>query len=293
MTTGYKLQQIEQKLEPVIAQTIEHFNDVKDSELVVSNSIPILFFGDLEAYLNSPMKIVTVALNPSDKEFSETRFVTSEDVLTNTKSYASTLSSYFSFNPYTRWFNNFEKLLHHLKASYYPENNRPSFPNDPKTPMSNAVLHTDICSPIATAKTWSKLKSKTEKEFREKLQANGKVIWSELISVLRPDIILVSGGLGMCDYFDVSWCDVKLPDEFDKSHKMRSATYNGSKLFWFSGKNTPLSFQDIQLGVLAEYVLGKGKEALEVPSKKTPFILSFFVVALIFTLLLIVFSSLF
>ena len=99
--------------------------------------------------------------------------------------------------------------------------------------------------------------------------------------------------LGMCDYFEVSWCDVKLPDEFDKSHKMRSATYNGSKLFWFSGKNTPLSFQDIQLGVLAEYVLGKGKEALEVPSKKTPFILSFFVVALIFTLLLIVFSSLF
>lgn len=263
MTMGYKLQQIEQKLEPVIAQTIEHFNDVKDSELVVSNSIPILFFGDLEAYLNSPMKIVTVALNPSDKEFSETRFVTSEDVLTNTKSYASTLSSYFSFNPYTRWFNNFEKLLHHLKSSYYPENNRPTFPNDPKTPISNIVLHTDICSPIATAKTWSKLKSKTEKEFREKLQANGKVIWSELISVLRPDIILVSGGLGMCDYFDASWCDVKLPDEFDKSHKMRSATYNGSKLFWFSGKNTPLSFRDSQLGVLAENVLGKGKEALE------------------------------
>ena len=262
MTTGCNFQQIGQKLEPVIAQTIEHFNDVKDSELVVSNSIPILFFGDLEAYLNSPMKIVTVALNPSDKEFSETRFVTSEDVLTNTKSYASTLSSYFSFNPYTRWFNNFEKLLHHLKSSYYPENNRPSFPNDPKTPISNIVLHTDICSPIATAKTWSKLKSKTEKEFREKLQANGKVIWSELISVLKPDIILVSGGLGMCDYFDASWCDVKLPDEFDKSHKMRSATYNGSKLFWFSGKNTPLSFQDIQLSVLEEYVLGKGKEAL-------------------------------
>ena len=65
MTTGYKLQQIEQKLEPVIAQTIEHFKDVKDSELVVSNSIPILFFGDLEADLNSPMKIITVALNPS------------------------------------------------------------------------------------------------------------------------------------------------------------------------------------------------------------------------------------
>ena len=257
MTAGYKLQQIEQKLEPVIAQTIEHFNDVKDSELVVSNSIPILFFGDLEAYLNSPMKIVTVALNPSDKEFSETRFVTSEDVLTNTKSYATTLSSYFSFNPYTRWFNNFEKLLHHLKASYYPKNNRPTFPSDPKTPISNVVLHTDICSPIATAKTWSKLQSKTEKEFREKLQSNGKVIWSELISVLKPDIILVSGGLGMCDYFDVSWCDVKLPDEFDKSHKMRSATYNGSKLFWFSGKNTPLSFQDIQLSVLARYVLGR------------------------------------
>jgi hypothetical protein len=88
MTTGYNVQQIEQKLESVIAHTIEHFNDVKDSELVVSNSIPILFFGDLEAYLNSPIKIVTVALNPSDKEFSETRFVASEDVLTNSKSYA-------------------------------------------------------------------------------------------------------------------------------------------------------------------------------------------------------------
>lgn len=35
----------------------------------VDPSIPILYFGDLTAYENSPKRIVTVALNPSNVEF--------------------------------------------------------------------------------------------------------------------------------------------------------------------------------------------------------------------------------
>src|SRR5215217_5621618 len=36
---------------------------------VVRPSIPILYFGDLPRYAASPLKIITVALNPSHHEF--------------------------------------------------------------------------------------------------------------------------------------------------------------------------------------------------------------------------------
>src|SRR4051812_23219231 len=47
----------------------------RHEEFVVKPSVPILFFGDLQRYLSSPVRIVTVGLNPSRIEFPcEARF---------------------------------------------------------------------------------------------------------------------------------------------------------------------------------------------------------------------------
>lgn len=243
------------EIEPIISQTFNHFHSIKESELVVKKSIPILFFGNIFDYQFSPLKIVTVALNPSDKEFSETRFDTDFGVLDNPHRYLKTLSDYFKLNPYSRWFNNYEKLLQHLGASYYPSDKRPNFPLNYESKITNCAIHTDICSPIATSKTWSKLLSKSEKEFKYHLQSNGELIWANLINCLKPDLILLSGAKRMQEFFDVDWQEIKLPNNFHSSHRVSKASNKQSKIYWFSAKNTPLSFKDSQLSFLAEQVL--------------------------------------
>jgi hypothetical protein len=256
MLNGLRYYLLRHKLNPLISRVFHHYQANKDNPLIVSGSIPVLFFGDLEAYSKSKTKIITVALNPSDKEFDEPRFYTSADVYNNHGKYIAALSAYFKRNPYRRWFNNYEKLLQRLNASYYPEEGRPDFIStqieQPK--VQNRVLHTDICSPLATSQTWSKIKSKEDRAFRTKLEKEGIQIWFQLAGILKPDIILISGAKSFCDYFNISWEEVNLPDDFDRTHKMRRGRFNGSAIYWLSGKNTPLSFKDNQLETVARLI---------------------------------------
>ena len=55
--------------------------------------------------------------------------------------------------------------------------------------FTNIAVHTDICTPVATNPTWSKLKKCEIKELIE----DGFKIWVELVEkILRPSIILIS-----------------------------------------------------------------------------------------------------
>jgi len=226
-----------------------HFKDHQHKKAVVQKSIPILFFGDLDAYRNSKKRILTVALNPSDKEFSEARFDVSPSTLSDDSQYIKTLSEYFESNPYRFWFNHFEKLLQTIGASYYSRTSRPIFAAikpDAETDF-NRALHTDICSPIATSVTWSKLKSKEDILLKQELQRAGTKIWRDLIEYLNPDIILISGGKYLCDFIPGSWTDLTLPKDFNPSHQLRFCEFSNAKVFWLSGKNVPVSFRDTQL----------------------------------------------
>lgn len=53
----------------LIAKTFNYFNQFKNEKVIVNPSIPILYFGDLDQYLKSPIKIITVGKNPSNNEF--------------------------------------------------------------------------------------------------------------------------------------------------------------------------------------------------------------------------------
>ncbi len=146
----------------------------------VAPAAPILFFGDLDAYLASPLRIVTVGLNPSLAEFPVedpfSRFPLAEGPEgREPERYIAALAAYYRTDPYRGWFSAFEPLLNGAGASYYA--------GEPST-----ALHTDICSPVATNPTWSKL----DDAERSMLEADGGPLWHRLLEAVRPDVVAVS-----------------------------------------------------------------------------------------------------
>ena len=158
----------------------EAFDRLVFRDYRVTPAIPILFFGDLDAYLASQLRVVTVGLNPARKEFPvKEPFLRFPPAVDNhghdTGRYLEALSAYFRTEPYRQWFNSFEPLLNGMGASYYQGN-------------ASTALHTDICSPIATDPTWSKL----DESRREELEADGGPLWHLLLEELRPQVVVLS-----------------------------------------------------------------------------------------------------
>ena len=147
-------------------------------ELVVQPAVPILYFGNEPAYRRSPLKIVTVGLNPSLAEFPADnpfqRFPRAEGPGPGPV-YLEALNEYYRVTPYRRWFNTFSGLLHGLDASFYGD-------------QPNVALHTDLGTPVATNPTWSKLPRGVGSE----LGTIGTPLWHNLVRELQPDVILIS-----------------------------------------------------------------------------------------------------
>ncbi len=165
----------------LVEKTFEHFEKFKGEEVVVTPSLPILYFGALDAYAKSELKVITVGKNPSDNEFRLKKsdpfsFVRFSNWNEHTRNLLSSLNPYFEDKPLKQWFSCFEPILNGLSASYY------------NSSYHNTALHTDICSPLATNPTWSKL----SKETQSALYEEGFEIWKELIEELQPDIMFVS-----------------------------------------------------------------------------------------------------
>ena len=142
---------------------------------------PILFFGDFDAYKTSPLRIVTVGLNPSLHEFPAKepfrRFPLTGDSRDREPSgYLDAMSAYFRNDPYRSWFGTFDRLLNGAGSSYY------------EGEAASVALHTDLCSPIATNPTWSKL----GQSERSALEADGVRLWHILVETLQPQILVLS-----------------------------------------------------------------------------------------------------
>jgi len=149
---------------------------------LVHPSIPVLFFGDDERYVSSALKVITVGLNPSRLEFPKgdpfLRFPAARQIDPQRPAFdahLAALRAYFRERPYNAWFRPaFEPILNGLAASYYPG-------------AANTALHTDICSPLATDPTWSRLGS-----VGGALTAAGVELWHRLVERLAPNVILIS-----------------------------------------------------------------------------------------------------
>jgi hypothetical protein len=134
-------------------------------------SIPILYFGDCDAFRRSKTRIVTVGLNPSKKEFPSDPF---QRFPAFKSSYQVAWNKYFQNSPYD-WFSTFSHLLEGFDASFYGD-------------RQHTALHTDLFSPVATDPTWSKL----SQSDRESLGTIGIPLWHDLIRYLKPHILLIS-----------------------------------------------------------------------------------------------------
>ena len=153
------------------------------NDMIVKNSIPVVWFGDIDKYRASKTKVITIALNPSKEEFSEKRFDTinfpkvgsDENIESLLTPLRETLNAYFRTNPYN-WFNSAEHAVNAFDASFY----------DSK--KSNTAIHIDIYTAIATDPTWGRL----GKDIKEKLQRTD--LFKQLLDYLDPDIMLVSVG---------------------------------------------------------------------------------------------------
>lgn len=170
------------------------FQAKKNLSYVCNPSIPILWFGNYDEYLNSKVKIVTIGLNPSSMEFKKNKSSKSYEIklrfpaacsIDNKKvlsqqdlnTYKKAMNEYFSTkNDYWDWFKYNERIIAALGASY-------------KVPtVANRAIHIDIYSSIATSPTWGKLQ-KCQKN--QQLQ-NTSYNFNQFLCFLNPDIIVVS-----------------------------------------------------------------------------------------------------
>jgi hypothetical protein len=170
-------------MEPLIDEAWRLYRQTADP-CVVRPSIPILYFGNLPQYEASALKVITVALNPSHHEFPVhdrfVRFRPAVGIETSTldnsarTAYRAALDGYFLDDPYMRWFVWFEHVLLGMGASY-------------RGGAENTALHTDLCSPLATDPTWSKLNGQ-----QDALALDGMALWHRLVDHLAPDVIVIS-----------------------------------------------------------------------------------------------------
>ncbi|HEX4412912.1 MAG TPA: hypothetical protein VH107_04735 [Lacipirellulaceae bacterium] len=91
--------------------------------------------------------------------------------------YIDSLDGYFAIDPYWKWFKCYEPLLQGLGVSYCKDQG-----------ANGTVLHTDICSPIATHPTWSRLRPTVQRA----LWSDGQQLWHDLVRSLEPDVIVAS-----------------------------------------------------------------------------------------------------
>lgn len=152
--------------------------------------MPILYFGNLDEFSHSSLRIITVGYNPSKSEFPEpaetSRFPRNLRRGDSIQTYTNALNGYFEKNPYEDWFYHYEKLLSGLGATYGGKMQSAAMG---VAAAPNYVIHTDLCSPLATDPTWGSLPAKARRDLQER----GPNIWRSLVAdCLKPNIILVS-----------------------------------------------------------------------------------------------------
>jgi hypothetical protein len=198
----------ENALKDIIDSAWQHYQQHKGKGYIVERCIPVLYFGDLEKYLNSEIKVITAGSNPSDLEFANAdrrnkvtalsfrRFkgantVFNEDKLDeNMKDiYIRSLNGYFESMDAYDWFTCLEPLINGMDVSYSPKGFKVrKNENYRKDRYANVALHTDIFTPLPTSRQWSDINH----DAQLSIKAKGISLWIDLVKYLKPDVIILS-----------------------------------------------------------------------------------------------------
>jgi len=205
---------------------------------IVEQSIPVLFFGNIET-----ATYATLGINPSKQEFldkndvllssKEKRFVDRSilqkrddeclSVIEARKVYESLLQ-YFdeSHNPYTRWFNVLNNLLEDMGYSYY----------------NGSLVHLDI-TPWATNPTWNEL----DKKIKELLIDEGVKCLNIILESSKITSVLINGRSPM-KYIENRICKMNHVDQLNigsVSCEIKTGIFQG-KIFIGWSTNLQSSF---------------------------------------------------
>ena len=165
------------------------FDNVRNNEEINKYAVgyPILWFGNLQAYKASPLRILTVGINPSEDEFPNNtfrRFPAWNEL--SVGNYFKGLNEYFNEEAYD-WFANLSDAIS-LEAVWDC-----SYTTSRHT---NTALHIDYCTPIATNPTWDGKDIngyKLPKNIKQYLQNIQQEYFQKLLYFLNPDIIFIGG----------------------------------------------------------------------------------------------------
>lgn len=189
-----------QALRVLYGDALSDWNRLLPLNLFVPGSWPRLWFGDLEAYEKSRVRVVTASINPSGKDFTSKRNETAVQLAKKCRdedlaSYLEFSKSFFRTGSPDAWFGGYRRVLRHIRTPVMsgvdygcsgPWSNTGTFPELPAN--AGVALHTDVCSPFSTKEVWSKL----GKSDQELLCESGKPLFSRLIKLLRPNFVLLS-----------------------------------------------------------------------------------------------------
>jgi hypothetical protein len=212
-------------------------------EVVTKNSRPIAWFGDLVAYAASPTRILTVGLNPSQIEFPaldhDCRFPLASGAEASSTAYRKSLNAYFRTDPYWPWFCTFCTMLEGMNASFDGRYG------------PNTAVHTDLCSPVATSPTWSKLQ-KMDPDACTFLKGDGVPLWNDLVRQLKPRVVLISVAEEHLDKIDFFSADLKWEELYAIAQpagryivRTRRYTVEGKPVLFVWGKANVKPFQGI------------------------------------------------
>ena len=224
---------------------------------VVNPSIPILWFGDMKAYEESELKIMTVGLNPSCWEFKDNknapyditlRFpkatqlwnyqtLTAKDV----SAYSDAMNDYFKHRPYSKWFKHNERVLNELCASYNVQAPYKLISENKNDILKHTAIHVDIYAPLATDPVWGGMK----KRERSVLCSACSGMFDDLMNILNPDIIIIAVNQTEIAKHFVNAKGNKCTrhnadfDSTNSSHDYLRGffLYNGKKLIWGTNSN--------------------------------------------------------
>lgn len=176
-TTGAVSDDPRDAVEQLADRAWQHLAEARGQHpsVVPATCAPVLYFGDRHAYETSPLRVMTVGLNPSDREFPMSAPWGRFPGAASRESYLGSLNAYFRQYPLRGWFSAWREVLHGLEGCFW--DHRPS-----------TALHTDLCSVVPTSPTWSRL----PKEVRADLMQRGVPLWHDLVAELRPQVILSS-----------------------------------------------------------------------------------------------------
>lgn len=182
----------------LIGKYWKDFREKDNPDHIVTPSIPIIWFGNLKAYLKPEnLRVVTIGINPSlhefqnDKEESDSnyRFPSTEELykLSNldNKTHRDRLfdnyNNYFATtsHSYRQFFLAFEKVL-----QSFPDNIKTSYGYDKNA--KNIAIHIDFKTALATNKLWKNVDDNIKK------QLSNEGLFNELLDSLKPEIVLVS-----------------------------------------------------------------------------------------------------